>query len=62
MAPPAVSKAQAESATAALAVKRGEADARNLSPSARRMLKMTEKQLHEFAKTGRSRLPERKGK
>jgi hypothetical protein len=56
---PALSKAQQRAAGLALAAKRGEIDPRKLKGAARQMfLSMTEAQLHDYAATGRGKLPE----
>jgi len=59
---PALSKAQQRAAGLALAAKRGEVDPRKLKGAARDMYEsMTEKQLRDYAHTGRAALPEKKG-
>lgn len=56
---PALSKAQQRAAGLALAAKRGEVDPAKLRGAARQMyVSMTEAQLHDYAATGRTPLPE----
>lgn len=58
---PAVSKAQQKAAGAALSAKRGETPKSALKGASKEMAKsMTEKELKDFAKTKRKRLPARK--
>lgn len=58
---PAKSKAQQKAAGAALAVKRNEADKKDLYGASKDMLEsMTEAELEELAKTPRKTLPEKK--
>lgn len=58
---PAKSKAQQNAAGAALAVKRGEADRKDLYGASKEMAKsMTERELEDLAATKTRRLPERK--
>jgi len=58
---PAKSKKQQMAAGAALAAKRGERSRSSLKGASRGMYKsMTKKQLREFAKTKRKRLPRKK--
>ena len=60
---PAKSKKQQMAAGAALAAKRGERSKSSLRGASRQMAKsMSKKQLHEFAKTKRKKLPIRKRK
>lgn len=59
---PARSKAQQKAAGAALAVKRGEADKKDLVGASIEMAEtMTEAELEDLASTPRKGLPERKG-
>ena len=60
---PAKSKAQQKAAGAALSAKRGETPKSKLKGASREMVdSMSEKQLEEFAETGRKGLPERVAK
>jgi hypothetical protein len=60
---PARSKKQQMAAGAALAAKRGKRSKKSLKGASRQMAKsMSEKQLREFAKTKRKKLPTRKRK
>ena len=57
---PAKSKAQQKAAGAALAVKRKEADKKDLYDASKDMLEsMTESELEELARTPRKKLPEK---
>jgi hypothetical protein len=59
---PAKSKAQQKAAGAALAVKRGEADKKDLFGASKEMAEsMTKAELEELASTPRKNLPEKKG-
>jgi hypothetical protein len=60
---PAKSKKQQMAAGAALAAKRGERSKSSLKGASRQMAQsMSEKQLHDFAKTKRKRLPAKKSR
>jgi hypothetical protein len=60
---PAKSKKQQKAAGAALAAKRGERSKSSLKGASKQMAKsMTEKELRDFAKTKRKKLPTRKTK
>jgi len=60
---PAKSKKQQKAAGAALAAKRGERSKSSLKGASRQMAKsMSEKQLRDFAKTKRKKLPTKKKK
>jgi Protein of unknwon function (DUF3008) len=60
---PAKSKKQQMAAGAALAAKRGKRSKSSLRGASRQMVKsMSEKQLRDFARTKRKKLPTRKGR
>jgi Protein of unknwon function (DUF3008) len=60
---PAKSKKQQKAAGAALAAKRGERSKSSLKGASRQMAKsMSEKQLRDFAKTKRKKLPTKKSR
>lgn len=58
---PAKSKAQQQAAGAALAAKRGQIPKSRLKGASKQMVKMTTKQLKEFAGTKTKGLPAKKG-
>jgi hypothetical protein len=57
---PAKSKKQQMAAGAALAAKRGEKSKSSLKGASKSMVKMSEKQLEDFASTKRKKLPTKK--
>jgi hypothetical protein len=57
---PAKSKKQQMAAGAALSAKRGKTPKSSLKGASRQMVKMSEKQLEDFAKTKRKKLPTKK--
>jgi hypothetical protein len=57
---PAKSKKQQMAAGAALAAKRGEKSKSSLKGASKSMVKMSEKQIEEFASTKRKKLPVKK--
>lgn len=57
---PAKSKKQQMAAGAALSAKRGERSKSSLKGASKQMVKMSEKQLEDFAKTKRTKLPTKK--
>ena len=57
---PARSKKQQTAAGAALAAKRGERSKASLKGASRQMVKMSERQLRDFARTKRKGLPQKK--